>query len=93
MAVVSLEITFGLLSLVGCDCCSLSFLLVVLWAKDIALLGRTVLLSSSLAWGEQPAVVAGGCASFHTGVEHVPLLLFGVALFLLLRDLTASVFL
>lgn len=49
MAVMSLEITSGILSLVGWDCCSLSLLLVVLWAKGIALLGRTVLTSSSVA--------------------------------------------
>lgn len=76
MALVSLEITSGLLSLVGCDCCSLSLLLVVLWAKGIPLLGRTVLMSS-LQWWQ----------------EAVPLHTFGTALFLLPRELAASVFL
>lgn len=37
MALMSLEITSGLLSLLGWDCCSLPLLLVVLWAKGIAL--------------------------------------------------------
>lgn len=53
MAVQSLEITSGHLSLVGCHCCSLSLILVVLWAKGIALLGRTVLMSSSLQWWQE----------------------------------------
>lgn len=95
MAVQSLEITSVLLSLLGCDCCSLSLLLVVLWAKGIALLGRTVLMSSSLQWWQEavplfprfwhnlfPPPEGSGSSSVSLGLESLDLaksLLLGVS--------------
>lgn len=94
MALVSLKITSGLLSLVGCDCCSLSLLLAVLWAKGIPLLGRTVLMSSLQRWQEAvplfphfwhspfPAPEGSGSSSVSLGLESLDLaksLLLGVS--------------